>query len=260
MDALFSEERPFAEWKVFGFFRRPAQLFAELGSTHRYSKERLSELKAGDLICADAQTSGRGRHERKWLSPKGKNLYFNILYPLDGFAPHEFPQLMQVTAISIAQVLRDAGVNAAVKWPNDVLCEKKKVCGIFSELLAKGGEKLLTTGIGIDVNADEEDFQGIERPVTSLKLCLGRPWNREILLQRVVEKLESALDLARLRGISPWVEEWRKMDRFLGQPARIVEGDRTFDGVILDINDDGSLLFRLENGQIVTRYTGDVEI
>lgn len=260
MDEFFSSERPFESWKIYGFNGKAAWLFPHLESTHSYSKENLQDLEAGDVVVADSQSSGRGRHNRTWLSPKGKNLYFNILYPLKGFAPREYPQLMQISAIAIAQVLRTTGVDASVKWPNDILCEKKKLCGMISEILDKSGEKLLTLGVGIDVNADEEDLKEIDRPVTSLKILLSRSVNREILLQRIIDKLRLSVELAQTKGVLPWIDEWRKMDRFIGNPGRIVEGSDTLRGTILDINEDGSLLFCTESGQIITRHTGDLEI
>ena len=151
-------------------------------------------------------------------------------------------------------------MNASVKWPNDILCEKKKFCGMISEILVKDGKKILTIGIGIDVNATAEDLEEIERPVTSLRLILGKALNREILLQKILQKLEESIEITRVQGIAPWIAEWRKMDQFIGHSARIVEGKEVVEGTILDINEDGSLLFRENDGSIVSRYTGDLEI
>ena len=260
MNDIFCVERPFSEWEIHGFANRKAHLYSKLTSTHRYSKENISEFDVGDVLVADAQSSGRGRHERTWLSPEGKNLYFNILFSLEGFLPLQYPQLMQITAISLAQFFRTIGVNASVKWPNDILCEKKKFCGMISEILVKDGKKILTIGIGIDVNATAEDLEEIERPVTSLRLILGKALNREILLQKILQKLEESIEITRVQGIAPWIAEWRKMDQFIGHSARIVEGNEVVEGTILDINEDGSLLFRKTDGSIVSRYTGDLEI
>ncbi len=260
MNPIFSVERPFAEWEIHGFSNRKAHLYSKLTSTHRFSKENLSEFDAGDLLVADSQSNGRGRHDRKWFSPEGKNLYFNILYSLEGFLPKQYPQLMQITAISLAQVFKSIGVNASVKWPNDILCEKKKFCGMVSEILVKNGKKLLTTGIGIDVNATEEDLGEIDRPVTSLRIILGKPLNREVLLRDIIQKLEESVAITRVQGIAPWIAEWRKMDQFIGHSAKMVEGNEIVEGTILDINEDGSLLFRKTDGTVISRYTGDLEI
>lgn len=260
MEDLFSAERPFERWNILGLNGKTAHLFAHLESTHRYGKEHLQSLESGDVIVADSQSGGRGRHNRIWISPANKNLYFNILYPLKDFAPREYPQLMQITAISIAQVFRKIGIDASVKWPNDILCDAKKVCGMISEILDKNGEKLMNIGIGIDVNADESDLQCIDRPVTSLSILLERKINREVLLRQILQKLRESLEITKREGVSPWIGEWRNMDKFIGNPAKIVEGETVIPGTILDINDDGSLLFCTESGEIITRHTGDLEI
>ena len=129
--------------------------------------------------------------------------------------------------------------------------------GLVLEVL---GEKFLTIGIGIDVNADESDFQEINRPVTSLMLLLGKRINREALLQKVLQKLKESFALTQKEGIRPWIDEWRKMDQFIGNAAKIVEGNAVIEGTILDINEDGSLLFCKKDGEIISRYTGDLEI
>ncbi len=131
---------------------------------------------------------------------------------------------------------------------------------MISEILDRRGEKLLALGIGLDVNADEDDLKDIDRPVSSLKILLARSVNREILLQTIIDALRQSVELAQAKGVSPWIDEWRKMDRFIGNPGKIVEGSETIEGTILDINDDGSLLFCTKSGQVITRHTGDLEI
>ena len=110
------------------------------------------------------------------------------------------------------------------------------------------------------MNATEEDLAEIDRPVTSLRIILGKPLNREVLLQAIVQKLEESIAIAKVQGVAPWITEWRKMDQFIGHSARMVEGSEVVEGTILDINEDGSLLFRKTDGTTVSRYTGDLEI
>lgn len=260
MENLFAPERPFLDWNLTGFHGIPAKLFPKLNSTHSYCREHISELETGTLIVADSQDQGRGRHDRTWISPPSKNLYFNLVYPLSGIEPKHYPQLMQISAITIAQVLQEIGVGASVKWPNDVLFEKKKLCGMVSECLTKGANKVLIIGIGLNVNTNSLDLSGIPKPATSVSIVLGKPVNREALLKKIVQGLEKSVLRVRTEGVSPWIDEWRKMDQFIGHPAKIVEGSETVEGTILDINDDGSLLFCTKSGQIISRHTGDLEI
>ncbi len=260
MNPIFDMERPFADWELKGLANAPAILLEENESTHRYMKEHFEWLAPGTLVVANSQTSGRGRHDRVWHSPKNRNLYFNLLLPLQGLEKKLFPQVMQVTAITIARLLQEIGVAASVKWPNDLLWEKHKISGMISELLVRSPEEYLSLGIGINVNSDASDFDGLDRLVSSLCLILNQPLNREALLQRIVQRIEQSLKQLKQEGLKPWIEDWRRMDQFIGHEARMVEGNSVISGTIMNINDNGSLLFRTKNGELMTRYSGDLEI
>lgn len=244
------------------------------------------EIVPGALIVADTQTAGRGRHERTWASPAGKNLYFNILIPLDGIPLASAPQITQVAAITFAEVFRDLqdGSNAqglgnrdigkiTVKWPNDILCGKHKFCGILAELVYIKSTPAISMGVGINVNSDPADYAHLGRAVTTLKDICGRSVNREKLLQSLVAGLERAIGQFRAFGISPWVAAWRKMDQFIGARGTVIVNNRCTDqnrdsgtgatkktGCIIDMNDDGSLLFECDDGTTEVVYSGDLEV
>jgi len=299
---MFSHEPPFRDWHLTGFGNAPAFLFDSIESTHSLMKARASagEIPAGTLYVADTQTAGRGRHERTWVSPAGKNLYFNILIPLDGIPLSRAPQITQVTALTFAEVLsgmqRDAEAlgsanpefgKITVKWPNDILCGKHKFCGILAELVyikptVSGSEPssvaaknapAMNLGVGINVNSEASEYASLGRAVTTLKCITGKPINREKLLQALVGSLERALGQFRAFGIAPWVEAWKKMDRFIGARGTIVVNNHCTDenrnsgegsihkaGRILDMNPDGSLLFECDDGSVETVYSADLEI
>lgn len=260
MNHFFTQERSFLSWELQGIDGKPARLFENLPSTHAYSKEHIQDLFTGGLVVANSQSSGRGRHDRIWQSPIGKNLYFNITFPLQGLVPHQYAQMMQVSAITIAEFVRELGVDASVKWPNDILCHKQKFCGMISDLLRMEQGNFLTIGTGINVNTEAEDLANLGRPATSLKIVLQKQLNREALLREIVKRLGRSLQEVKEKGLAPWISEWREMDQFIGHKARMVEGDTVVEGTILDINDDGSLLFQTEYGNTISRYTGDLEI
>ena len=244
------------------------------------------EIVPGTLIVADTQTAGRGRHERTWASPAGKNIYFNILIPLDGIPLASAPQITQVAAITFAEVFRDLqdSSNAqglgnrdigkiTVKWPNDILCGKYKFCGILAELVYIKGTPAISMGVGINVNSDPADYAHLGRAVTTLKDICGRIVNREKLLQSLVAGLERAIGQFRAFGISPWVAAWRKMDQFIGARGTVIVNNRCTDqnrdnsagaikktGRIIDMNDDGSLLFECDDGTTEVVYSADLEV
>ena len=257
------------------------------------------EIAPGTLIVANTQTKGRGRHERTWDSPAGKNLYFNILIPLDGIPTNRFAQITQVTALTFAEVFiriqEDAkaaheattetstsgNINhpkITVKWPNDILYGKSKFCGILAEIVfapvpQSAPKPALNMGIGINVNSDAIDYAHLGREVTTLKEIIGHPINREKLLQTLIGNLERAIGQFKAFGISPWVAAWKRMDKFIGARGTIIINNHCTDenhnngvgsvkksGTILDMQHDGSLLFQCDDGKVETVLSADLEI
>ena len=306
---MFSPERNFTDWKLTGFGDSPAYLFETIESTHKLMKSMAvaGEITPGTLFVADSQSNGHGRHERTWDSPAGKNLYFNILIPLDGIPANRFAQITQVAALTFAEVFNElqdsailetagnksaAPMNGAiapkitVKWPNDILFGKSKFCGILAEIVfvkrevpASAGmtnaapRPALNMGVGINVNSNPEDYAHLNRAVTTLKAIVGSPINREKLLQRLIGSLERAIGQFKAFGISPWVAAWRKMDQFIGARGTIIVNNRCTDqnrdsgegsikksGTILDMQDNGSLLFKCDDGTTETVISADLEI
>ena len=325
---MFSQERSFANWQLTGFNSAPAFLFETIESTHKLMKSMASagEIAPGTLFVADSQSKGHGRHERTWDSPAGKNLYFNILIPLDNIPANRFAQITQVAALTFAEtfnkIQEDAneyGAHSAnrnctqstnenavdkcaastnctsapkitVKWPNDILYGKSKFCGILAEIvyarwrsqIAQESGKTtqqdaprpaLNMGVGINVNSDPEDYAHLNRAVTTLKAIFGHAINREKLLQQLIGNLERAIGQFKAFGIRPWVAAWKRMDQFIGARGTIVVNNRCTDqnretgegavkksGTILDMQDDGSLLFKCDDGTIETVISADLEI
>ncbi len=310
---MFSQERNFTDWQLTGFGDAPAFLFETVGSTHKLMKSMAAagEIAPGTLFVADSQSDGHGRHERTWDSPAGKNLYFNILIPLDGIPASNFAQITQVAALTFAETFNNVrecakesqacpanrdcaeSENAnspkiTVKWPNDILYGKSKFCGILAEIVfvkrevpASAGMTMqqdaprpaLSMGVGINVNSDPADYAHLNRAVTTLKEIFGHTINREKLLQALIGNLERAIGQFRAFGIRPWIEAWKRMDQFIGARGTIVVNNHCTDqnrdsgegaikktGRIIDMNNDGSLLFECDDGTVETVISADLEI
>lgn len=270
--------KKFQDWQLQGFGSAKAFLFDTIESTHSLMKEkaRSGEICAGTLFVADTQSQGRGRHERTWESPKGKNLYFNILIPLEGIPANRYAQVTQIAALTFAEIFISMQEDATpqkkatdpsitVKWPNDILYGKSKFCGILSEVVFMPSGAALSMGVGLNVNSEPIEYASLNRDVTTLKAILGREVDRENLLKALIAGLERATLQFKAFGIAPWVNAWRKMDKFLGARGTIVEKDASgraiqIQGKILDMQQDGSLLFECDNGEIKTVYSADLEI
>ena len=179
-----------------------------------------------------------------------------------------------------------------VKWPNDILCGKSKFCGILAETIrirkempacagmtresagmTNESKPAISMGVGINVNSSPLDYAHLGRAVTTLKDICGQNINREKLLQMLIGNLERAIGQFRAFGIRPWITAWRKMDQFIGARGTIVvnnnctdqnrdsgEGSLKKTGTILDMQDDGSLLFKCDDGTVETVYSADLEI
>ncbi len=300
---MFSQERNFTDWQLTGFGNAPVFLFNSIESTHSLMKQRAAagEIAPGTLFVADSQSNGHGRHERTWDSPAGKNLYFNILIPLNGIPANRFAQITQVATLTFAEVfngLQEAAVHEnkdsailtsdknsgtiskiTVKWPNDILYGKSKFCGILAEIVFLPPQQAtsrpaLSMGVGINVNSDPEDYAHLNRAVTTLKAIVGKTINRERLLQALIGNLERAIGQFKVFGIRPWIEAWKRMDQFIGARGTIIVNNHCTDqnrdgnsagaikktGRIIDMNDDGSLLFECDDGKIETVISADLEI
>lgn len=289
---MFSQERNFTDWQLTGFGEAPAFLFETIGSTHKLMKSMAAsgEIAPGTLFVADSQSDGHGRHERTWDSPAGKNLYFNILIPLDGIPASNFAQITQVAALTFAETFNniqegDAIANRdcagapkiTVKWPNDILYGKSKFCGILAEVVytrtQNAPRPALSMGVGINVNSDPADYAHLNRAVTTLKTIFGHAINREKLLQALIGNLERAIGQFKAFGIRPWVEAWKRMDQFIGARGTIIvnnhctdqnrdtgEGSIKKTGRIINMNNDGSLLFECDDGTVETVISADLEI
>ena len=315
---MFSQERNFTDWQLTGFGAAPEFLFETVGSTHKLMKSMAAagEIAPGTLFVADSQSDGHGRHERTWDSPAGKNLYFNILIPLDGIPASNFAQITQVAALTFAETFnnvrecakdsqacpanRDCAQSTiessaqsanrdcaesenanspkiTVKWPNDILYGKSKFCGILAEVVytrtQNAPRPALSMGVGINVNSEPSDYAHLNRAVTTLKAIFGHSINREKLLQALIGNLERAIGQFKAFGIRPWIEAWKRMDQFISARGTIIvnnhctdqnrdtgEGSIKKTGRIINMNNDGSLLFECDDGSVETVISADLEI
>ena len=168
------------------------QLFylEETGSTNIDAKRYAEEGEPhGTTVIAEKQNAGRGRRGKYWESPPGSAIYMTIMLKPD-FAPDKASMLTLVMALSVAEAITEAtGLQAGIKWPNDVVVNKKKVCGILTELNVETDYiRHVVIGVGINVNngAPEEFPEEIRETATSLRIEAGTPFSRAELLERVL--------------------------------------------------------------------------
>jgi len=235
----------------------------EVDSTNNVAKELASYgAVEGTVVIAEAQTVGRGRLNRKWISPKG-GLYFSIiLRPKTNSS--EAVKLVFVAGLAVAETLRELyHSKVETKWPNDVLVGGRKVCGILSEMRTTN-ERVGFVVIGIGVNANFDVKKDIPRELwgsaISLENELGKKVNLEELFRVLLEKLENVYDSFLKEGFAPVLEKWKAFASFLGQKVTVISETGELAGLALDVKDDGSLIVKLEDGKEKRILVGDVSM
>ncbi len=166
--------------------------FHEIDSTNAEAIRRARAGEAeGAVFLAETQTAGRGRNGAVWESPPGKNLYLTFLLR-PPVSPTDAVPITRVAAFAIREALQRFVQGLEIKWPNDILLNGKKVAGILSEMETRKGEtSWVVCGIGINVNSDPEDFSlSLREVATSLKIAAARGFDREAVLQAVLEEME----------------------------------------------------------------------
>ncbi len=241
---------------------RSVYFFESVTSTQKVAKEyAMNGAKHGTLIVADEQTEGRGRMVRKWYSPKGTGIWASFILRPDIQIQHA-PQLTLLSAVAVVQAIKKVThITPEIKWPNDILISGRKVCGILTELQAEEDRiQSVILGIGINVNQDKNDFSAeIIKKATSLKIQLGKTVNRSSLIQSLCYYIEQLLHLYISEGFTPIKSLWETYAVSIGKriSARTVKG--TFDGVALGINNEGVLLLKQDNGEIVEIISADID-
>jgi BirA family biotin operon repressor/biotin-[acetyl-CoA-carboxylase] ligase len=210
----------------------------------------------GAVIIAEEQTAGRGRPRRTWLSPRGSIALSIILYPDVAY----LPSLIMLTSLAVAHSIEAVtGLKPGLKWPNDVLINGRKVCGILIESEVRGSRADYTViGIGINVNLNLSDFPEIPPTATSLSDELGREVSRlEIIRHLLVEVEQLYLNLQ--AGGSVY-EEWRDNLVTLGRRVHVSWGETVYEGIAESVARDGSLLLRHQDGSLTRIVAGDVTL
>jgi BirA family biotin operon repressor/biotin-[acetyl-CoA-carboxylase] ligase len=203
------------------------------------------------IVVADFQGEGRGRMRRVWHSGEG-GLYFTIVLRL-AMPPQHIGRLNFYASSILAETLReDYGVEADVKWPNDILVDGQKLCGMLSELEAEGGMvTYLNIGIGINVNNDPTP---LEPKAISLKGLLHRPIMRKELLAAFLDRFEQNLEFAMTEAV---IDRWKTYNATLGHSVTVVTHNETIKGKAVDVDPDGALLVEQTDGTIKKMIYGD---
>ncbi len=211
--------------------------------------------KEGTVVIAEEQKRGKGRQGRQWISPKG-GMYISCIIRPD-IEPREVAKVTLVTAVGVCAALREVTrLPVMIKWPNDIMIGGKKVSGILTEMKAEQDRvQFVIVGIGINVSAPA---RLLPKGATSLSRAAKTPVPKVLTAKKVLEYCEYYIMLFKKRGFEPVRDEWRLFSATLGKQITIHCHDEKLEGEALDVDKDGALVLRMDNGFQRRILSGDV--
>ena len=237
--------------------------FPELKSTNIIAKEkalhRAEGIDEGTLIIAERQSAGKGRLGREWFSPVGGIWLSIILYPQ--LSPSYISRITLMTAVAVVKAIKICTqIKSQIKWPNDILINEKKVCGILTEMSAELDIiNWVVVGIGINANIDIQDFpEDIQANTISLKEVSGKEVLRVKLAQTFLQEFEKYYDKLKRKEFSSILKEWKLYSHTLGRKIRVDMGERIITGEAVNINEEGALVLKKEDGERVEIISGTI--
>lgn len=230
-----------------------------IDSTNQYLKD-LNRAKGNGYVClAEAQTAGRGRHGRTWVSPYGASIYMSMFWSFQG-GHQVISGLSLVIGIAIVKALKGLGVDdVMLKWPNDVYLHGKKLAGVLIEVEGQLGAACdCVIGIGLNISLPSNNLE-IDQPWTDLTKGTGKDFNRNTLAASLINELVTILTQFEQSGLATFVEQWNTLDYFQQQSVKLLIGNKQLKGVACGINGDGALLLE-RNGQVDAFHGGEISV
>jgi len=242
------------------FVGRELLVFEVTDSTNEELKRRYTELSDGAVAVADSQSAGKGRRGRVWETPPGENIALSVFLKPD-MDPSRASMLTIVAAMAMLDTCREAGLDVSIKWPNDVVSEGKKLCGILTEMSAEP-DFINYVIVGVGVNVNRKGFpEELRDRATSFCLCAGRNFSRAYLtslfLKFFEQRYKGFLKTCDLSGI---MDEYNEVLAGKGSKVRVLDPKGEYEGISRGINKTGELLVETDEGDIREVYSGEVSV
>lgn len=233
----------------------------EVSSTNDAAKKLAIEgAKDGTVIVAESQTGGRGRRGRIWQSANGDGLYFSMILRHRAEAV-KCQSFTLVAAVAVKDALNGCcGVGAAIKWPNDIILNEKKLCGILTETNMTGGmPDFMILGVGVNVNNPGFDGELIHK-ATSLFLETGAFVNKKELLEQIIGNLDEAYGQFKNAGFAGFLDIYKKDCLNIGQTVSAYNGKKEICGKAVDITELGELVIQTDDNIRLCINSGEVTL
>lgn len=231
-----------------------------IDSTNSYLMRRLpNNVIQGQTCIAEFQSAGRGRRGKEWVSPFASHLYLSMYWQLEQGLSAAMG-LSLVVGIAVTDVLQNIGIEAQLKWPNDIYVDGVKLAGILVELEGQStGPGNCVIGLGLNINMPSQSAVKIDQPWTDLTQVLNRQVDRNELTALLIKAICVRLEQHQVYGLAPMLLEWQKRDFFFDKSVRIVRGEKETRGICKGINSSGALLLEID-GKIQPIFGGEVSL
>lgn len=213
---------------------------------------------SGTAVVCEIQSAGRGRRGAPWLAPVGASLAFSLLWRFAGSEARNLAGLSLAAGVACARAFARVGATGiALKWPNDVLWDGRKLCGILIEI-ASTADAAAVIGVGVNVSGAQRLAEKLPYPVADLRMA-GAAAGRNAILAELLAALADACSRFDREGFGPFREEWQRQHAHRDQPVRLLNGESVQEGTAIGIDEEGALLVATARG--VERFvSGEVSL
>ena len=240
-------------------------IFDEVDSTNEvveslFNKGNISE---GAVIIANKQNKGKGRSDRRWISPSGLNLYMSIIF-LPDIESAKVPIFTFLSSCALKDTLLDFDLESKIKWPNDLLVSNKKISGVLTEYKYSSTYKrnYLIIGIGVNLNITQDyiinEMTDISDKVTSMRVELNSEIDREIFTAKLIDNIDvyykQFINYGTLRILNCWLDKWN----MIGEKLEVKVDDKIYEGLVEKVDENGFLYLRNKSGDTIKIISGDM--
>jgi BirA family biotin operon repressor/biotin-[acetyl-CoA-carboxylase] ligase len=225
-----------------------------------FIKDKEMNLQEGTVVIANEQSAGRGRLGRTWHSPHGGVWVSIVLFP--DLEPAYISKITLMTAVVLIQSLKSLfDIPVLIKWPNDIIIEEKKLCGILTEMSAESDRiNYVVVGIGVNANIAREQFsEEIRSRSASLQEKIGKQISKTSLVRLMLENFEKQYDLLKRKQFVTILKEWKLNAHTLGKKITVESAGQKIFGEAVDITTEGALVIKTEDGKKVHILSGTVQ-
>lgn len=232
-----------------------------IDSTNLECKRIADEESEGTAVVGEEQLNGRGRLGRTWVSPLYKGIFFSIILKPE-IELEDAPKITSIGAAAVFSALKAIGINCQVKWPNDIVINGKKVCGILTEMSGEINRiNYIIIGIGVNANLKEEDIpEDLKDKATSLYIEQGKETDRRILLSGIMNNFEILYDEFLKGDYSRTVSICRENSSLIGKEVKIIKNGKEAACKAVDIDKEGALIIKYKDGEKDRIISGEVSV